>query len=386
MQQGEPRELLRLTSDSFTIHPVAVAHWRDRYAVLGEYSDLGPRPNLKLSTMIGIWVQEGREPTVIPKPDTSLTYIGAQAVFDSAGRLTVLWHELSTKPRADTSLGVFRFSQVFTSIFDGTRWDGPPREVAFIDGALAERPTVPVRDDTGHAHVFSAGSGRGTHHFTWDGVTWSHQLIRSEFPSVYTTAIVVGTTIHLVYISPAPINGPDRNSVQYTRSYDRGASWSKPILVQHSGQRYADDPQLTATARGELRLVWQQALSDSSRSDVLRIATSEDSGTTWQRHDDVQMTLEPHSLTLITDRCDTTWVLWNALDFGRPGWYKSVFFAMPWTRASWGAPQKFGDIPFYFLGRSPMSQLPGGEVMRVWSAGVAEPNDMHLHWYSAVVR
>jgi len=111
--------------------------------------------------------------------------------------------------------------------------------------------------------VYSLGAEGGTymHICSDDGVIWSDpQLVAiGSGGEQIKAAVDEQDRLHVVY----KMEYPDGSSVYYTRSQDRGTTWSEPLLVDESDERYQSGygPNLSnVIARGErVHIVWHGA-------------------------------------------------------------------------------------------------------------------------------
>lgn len=385
MQEGAGQRLFYQAGDTFAIHPFDVVVGPKVVVVLGEYTDLGEKPNLKLSDMIGVWVDSGRPPRVILKPDTALSYRGIAGFFDGKGRLVTVWGETTERLRPDSTKELV--VTFYRAAFDGKTWVVPATEISDAQHFPTEHPMTLVRDGRGRMHAFEESS-QDLLHFVFDGDSLRREATK-RLPSGfgYLTAAAHDSAIFLAY-SRGDFESPgDINSLFFTRSFDYGASFSSESKVYKSAGRRADTPRLVRAPDGELRLFFTRSASHVLGTErTIALFTSKDGGETWVEQPELKTPSGALTLRIETDNCGVSWAFWTTWDFSRPEPHVAVLFAAPWKQDGWGPIHTFPDVPDFFSGWSRQAFLPNGTLLRAYSSVFVEKNDLHYSWTLSVIR
>lgn len=229
----------------------------------------------------------------IPSPTDSQLIVEPLAMFESTGRVQMLWaapnsHAVSDQgvnwilniPVPEVWSASFTFADGWTSpqlVYRGDLLWGRALtdRIARGNGMLAL--AVPRMD--------SGGSGMILLKKSQD--RWESLPVSDFGDAAGVTTAISGQWIVVVMLQPAQDRQPDQNSVFVTRSGDGGKTWSNPVMIQRSGRTPAASPQLRLGADGTLHLVWTQQVGVNRL--LLRHVQSSDSGLTWSKADELPL-------------------------------------------------------------------------------------------------
>lgn len=145
--------------------------------------------------------------------------------------------------------------------------------------------------------------------------------------------------------SGARIPGGDVNSLWVRRSDDAGLTWGAAVLVHLGGTQGAYDPQIVATGRDTVHLVWHRRLDEKSGEEVILHARSADGGVTWGSPVEVRpparATLR-HLRAVATSKGEVYAAFMSLADrFGAPGSTRGLqqMFYARWDGSRWSAPR-----------------------------------------------
>ena len=261
---GEPADCFR---------PVAVADaWGQVHAFWGARTSAGPGV-MGNTIYYARWDEQGWSGPydVIFVGESVSRHAVPRVAVDADGWLHLVWLR-------GTTLWYSRAS--VWEAADPRAWTQPG---LISNGPLAtgDHPAAIVTDSAGTLHVlYSLGTEGGTflHTSSQVGSVWSapHLIAKGEAGDQVNLAIDAQDRLHAVYKTKYP----DGSSVYYARSDDGGTTWSDPLLVDESDERYRGGygPNLSNVIahRQRVHIVWHGA----PRSQRWH-QWSADAGVTW---------------------------------------------------------------------------------------------------------
>lgn len=272
----------RLTAE--TAHPSTASAAANSMIVMGRELSVPSRPRSD-TLFAGLWFRrETKQPEILRRPPGSKFFIDPVAAIDAAGTPHVLWAEPGIALTDSVTAGASPRS-VWASSFSLSGWTRPTR-VAAVDGMTwiesGQSPIIATDDGTLHFVVPANRSdlpGLLLHlRLTPNG--WNAIDIRLPMPAAYSVLGRRGRELLLAYVSPAPSEAGDLNSLWFTRSDDNGVTWAPSVLVSRSRQTGASEPMLAVIGKS-VHLVWGQNLSGGLSAEVVRHAESTDGGASW---------------------------------------------------------------------------------------------------------
>ncbi|WP_456430043.1 hypothetical protein [Rhodocaloribacter sp.] len=134
-----------------------------------------------------------------------------------------------------------------------------------------------VRDSRGNVHLVVDLGGTITKHYTVDA---GDAPVREEVLGLQSEMrlLAEGDTLHMIYMG-APIRGTGGANDLFYQAFRDGV-WSRPVVVYHDVDRFAQKPALALDAEGTLHSVFQSDGSTSG-SNTLMYTFSKDRGRTW---------------------------------------------------------------------------------------------------------
>lgn len=159
--------------------------------------------------------------------------------------------------------------------------------------------------------------------------------------------------------SGGTIPGGETNSLWVRRSDDAGLTWSAPVLVHRSGRMAGFEPQIVATGRDTVHLLWQKQLVQQSGGDEIRHAISTDGGLTWGSPAELRPPgpYPLHNLRAVATSKGELYIAFAhqpaAIVNGqarKPGPVNDQIFYAHWSRSGWSVPRllrpEVGVLPF----------------------------------------
>jgi hypothetical protein len=314
---------------------------------------------------------------LLPKPDGKpFTFVRPQGVIDRRGTVHVVWAEHFKD--VDSSSSGIAIRSLWSARLGEHGWSKPER-IAVADefywSGVTESRLVTTAD--GSFHLVVAGYVRYTpgilHHFALKDDVWSVQPIPLPQPVGYATVAASDSFLSVGYISPAPVDGRDVNSVWYTSSSDNGRSWAPPVLVSKSGDHAATRPRVVRDGEGVVHLVWGQDRTGDLYAEALRHVQSADNGRTWSRPVDLPM--EGVYSSLLDTGIDVHGRIYALHVVGLDTLKVAAFVGGAWTR-----PRDVETAFGYFDGGF-MTRDAGGDIGAVWT-GMRRiaPDEVQLAW------
>ncbi len=269
------------TNGSTTLGCMDATVSNDRVVVIGcdQSGDIWVTTSqLKLADLLPVLKTAWSPPVILSK---SKGDAGLPAVtVDADGRLHVLW---SVSPAGGPGAALTYVRG------DGLNWSAPAVVLSSPKGK-AESPSI-VADPGGMLHTVWSGGYTGeifySQAFIRDAVSSSSWSSPKPLPAPRMVggwpdlAVDDSGSLHAVYAIPL---NEDRG-VYYTRSKDRGTTWSEPRLVfdtAQAGWAMVRQTSLVVDGRGRLHVVWARAALPEDNSPLgVYYARSDDGGQSW---------------------------------------------------------------------------------------------------------
>jgi hypothetical protein len=263
--------------------------------------------------------------------ETSGWTFNVAAVVDSEGQLTAIWQYNPYKKTGEgATLSDNKNESLFIGLFDGEGWS-TPSEVLL--GPFAASRLATATDHVGKLHIFSQNTclwhtaanldqvdmpqawsdpecladgasawpattvspdGRINLLFSEpsakdilfvssgdDGESWTQSVLVVQYdnPSIGVANLALAETsggiLHAVWAEVSLPAGYPPMAVMYSRSLDRGNSWSAPVEL--AGERQGE-PAVVADMRGRVHVAWNGDVSDGGRYYVHSL----DDGLSWE--------------------------------------------------------------------------------------------------------
>jgi hypothetical protein len=310
-------------------------------------------------------------------PAGAIKFYDPVFTVDRTGTLHVLWgeHEEGHVPDPVLPSGrpsvmdQFHLGRVLYARYRNGRWSrayvvhrGP--SVSWHRSLL----TRLVEDANGNLHVvFTIGGPHALVHLRrdaggWRTTTWMSEPAPPRNPSLtgmipaggglYARLVATQSgRLYLAYATAARpasgerIPGGDVNSLWVRRSDDAGLTWGAAVLVHLGGTQGAYDPQIVATGRDTVHVVWHRRLDARTGREVILHALSADGGVTWGSPVEVRpptaLTLR-HLRAVATSKGEVYAAFMSVADsLGAPGSTRGLqqMFYARWDGSRWSAPR-----------------------------------------------
>lgn len=306
---------------------------------------------------------------------------------DRAGTLHALWgeHEGKANPDEDPRLELYRLDRVLYAHRRNGRWSRA--QVVYRATSVHWRRLLLSRleeDTDGNLHgAFAARQSLNVLvHLRLGSQGWRTTELAGEpfrpgaAPSGNPFVAASGGTyprlaigrrgrIYLAMVTAArpaaggSIPGGETNSLWVRRSDDAGLTWTAPILVHRSGRMAGFEPQIVATGRDTVHLLWQRRLNPHSGGDEIRHAISTDGGVTWGSAIELRAPgpYPLHNLRAVATAKGELYIAFahqpGAIVNGqprKPGPVNDQIFYAHWGRRGWSEPRllrpEVGVLPF----------------------------------------
>jgi hypothetical protein len=296
----------------------------------------------------------------LPLPPGAGRMSAPRATLVPDGTLHVLWVPADSIGQTDRSAA----ARLWTSRREDGAWTKP---VALFEAQnrfawSTNRLSAFVSSLTGPQLVgpYERGSSTTIGLVRWKRDHWEGRIC-SGFDHIYPQLAPRHDTL-LVFAS-VEFGAPDGNALFVRRSIDC-ASWSPPVRVSPPGTGAVYDPAFVATADESLTLVWA-AQAAAGVQNRIYVATSRDTGTTWQVHPPATVAGGFAGLRAASDSTGRIHVLVTRLVGDRKTplhrFWQGGRWSEGWSPA--GPPRSVGIATIGSLG--------GDSVMAVWGESVS---------------
>ena len=256
----------------------------------------------------------------VPIPPGDFLFAYPRVGHDGHGTLHLVWLESDDEDVLANSWMQLKFTSIWYSSFDGTRWSTPERILSAPRVAWGVEDGTLAVDAGGRIHVAAVVTNRaGTTSLFYlrrDNGSWSRRQFQR--PVAYATAARWGggNAVAIAYTSPVGGEAFDASSVFLITSDDAGEHWSEPALVSHSGNRLATVLTLKPDDYGGLHLVWGQNLVGGFEPQVLRHRVTRD-GKSFQTYPDAPLSPGFLRYHLVADGPNDVRAVLERFDSGR---------------------------------------------------------------------
>ncbi len=334
-QWGAPKSLLSLDeSTAATVRfPHVTSSGGERFVVgnaIQSFSD-----TLRSGKLLSVGRVAGTSSNI---PEAGKFFIYPRAVLDRLGVLTVVWGEPSEDVALIPPSGWPRVAlrSLWSASLSGVgEWTTPIRiyeGFPLWTNRAAERMVL-GRDGFRYLVFPTLETSPTLQLIEIGNVQASAVSIPQTQGAVYASLAARGDRFAVAYIASA-VEGrlPDRNSVFFIASENRGASWSSPVMVRRSGALAAYDVDVSIDERANISIIWSQTTSSGGRA--IAHAYSEDQGQRWS---DMQLLSAQDAVsvapTTAYDRCGQLNVVYReVVDGWRSGRAFHTMWNGVWTR------------------------------------------------------